>query len=127
MNETQRMINEAGWWKGSWQTFWQMPQGEREALAFQETGCEAAVPTWKQNSARDCVHLGCQVRRGKVSKVDACRRILQAERQRGWLQDVSDERFQQILDAMLPKVSQTGIWDPWELGWQLIVFSAIAA
>lgn len=122
-------IAEIGWFDGDENDWYKIPMKERETLAFNATGCEVAFPTWEPPV--DCVHIGCRARRGEVPKICILNHGLNAELT-NWLRFHLESKKGRIYLAhlfrgMRAEARRTGIYDPWKLSWQTIVFGGIAA
>lgn len=118
-------IVRAGWWKGTLESFYDLPTKEREKIAFEATGCEVAAPTWE--APVDCCHVGCQIRRGEKHPVYATNCILRGEAYRGWLRFADRTAKAKTFRAVRKACKATGIFDPWELpgGWQALVYTGV--
>jgi hypothetical protein len=124
------MIREAGWFKGTQQSWRDLTEQEREDRSFQATGCEVAYPTWK--APVDCLHISCQIRRGEKAPIMLTNRILRSELESGYLRFGKEStegriRLGRICRAIRRAAITTGIYDPWKLpgGWQTLVVAAI--
>ncbi len=118
-------MKESNWWKGTQNEWCDLLLQERERIAFEKTGCDAAWPLW--HAPVKCLHVGCRIKRGELPPIAETEAVLNGERENGWLRFMSEERYQQLRDAMLKYAEKTGIYDPWKQpgGWQAMVFSAI--
>lgn len=121
-------IKRAGWWLDSEKAWQELPLERREEIAFVRTGCRVAYPTWERPV--DCVHTECQIRRGELPRIALTNRVLRSEASNGWLQGMRQEnraKLAVIFRAYRKTARETGIYDPWKLGWQGIVLPAVTA
>jgi hypothetical protein len=126
----EQMIEDAGWFKGSREDWARLTHEQREDIAFAGCGCAVAYPTWE--GPVDCVHPGCQIRRGEKQPIYLTDCILRGEMDNGWLRfDKATKagriRLARLVRAIRRKARETGIYDPWKMegGWQVMVGSAI--
>ena len=113
------------WYKGTEAEWQRLPMEERENLAFTATGCEVAYPTWE--SPVDCVHGGCQVRRGEVKPIRRVNGALRYERESGWLRFQTDRKVLATLYRHLRnEARRQQVWDIWKLDWQAVVYTGIS-
>jgi hypothetical protein len=120
------LIVDAGWWLGTEAEWRALPLEQREEIAFIRTGCRIAYPTWERPV--DCVHTECQIRRGELPKIALTNRILLSEASTGWLRFMREEnrgRLAKVFRAYRKAARETGVYDPWKIGWQLMVYSAV--
>jgi hypothetical protein len=129
-DSTNDRIRRAGWFDGDERSWQALPMAEREDIAFHATGCAVAYPTWE--GPVDCVHTGCQIRRGEIPAIALTNRILRSEAQSGWLRFLPDSRdgrikLARIYRAIRSQAIETGIYDPWKIpgAWQVMVSSAV--
>lgn len=127
---TNDRIKAAGWFKGSERQWGDLTHESRKDLAFAGCGCEAAYPTWP--GPVDCVHVGCQIRRGEKKPLIMTNRILRYEMESGWLRFSKDSgegrtHLGRLVRAIRNRALETGIYDPWDLpgGWQAIVATGV--
>jgi hypothetical protein len=129
---TDDRIRAAGWFPGTQKQWESLSHERRKDLAFAGTGCEVAYATWE--APVDCVHAGCQVRRGEIKPLVQTNRILRYEMDSGWLRfgkESSEGRVQlaRLIRAIRAAACATSIYDPWQLpgGWQGMVGTALSA
>ena len=127
---TDQRIERAGWFKGSERDWQALSHEERQDIAFAGCGCEAAYATWE--GPVNCVHIGCQIRRGEKAPLIMTNRTLKAEMCNGWLRFGKETRagrirLARLISAIRSKAQETGMYDPWQLpgGWQGMVGSAV--
>jgi hypothetical protein len=127
---TDERIRDAGWFKGSERQWQALTHEQRQDLAFAGCGCEAAYATWE--GPVDCVHPGCQIRRGEKPKIHLTNCILKGEMYNGWLRfdkETTEGRLHlaRLIRGIRRNAVKTGIYDPWKMegGWQAMVASAI--
>jgi hypothetical protein len=119
-------IQLAGWWKGTEREWQALTMPEREAIAFAATGCRVAYPTWE--APVDCCHVECRIARGEQPKIALTNAVLRGEAESGWLRFTKQEdrkRLAKIFRAYRKAARETGVYDPWKIGWQGMVFPAI--
>jgi hypothetical protein len=129
---TDDRIRQAGWFPGTERDWQALSHDQRQDLAFAGCGCEVAYPTWE--GPVDCVHAGCQVRRGEIPSIAVTNRILRYEMASGWLrfglESTAGRRdLARLIRAIRRRAIATGVYDPWKLegGWQGMVGAAISA
>jgi hypothetical protein len=118
------MIADSGWWiegESAWQ---KLPRAERERIAFERTSCKFAYPTWERPV--NCLHLDCRIARGELPKIAETNCVLRAEMHSGWLRFIEDrQKLARICRAYRKAARETGVYDPWKLGWPGMVFPAV--
>jgi hypothetical protein len=124
----EERIREAGWWKEPEAAWRALPLAERERIAFGATGCLIAYPTWP--APVDCAHPGCQVKRGELPRIALMNLVLRHEARTGWWRDfrttsAGRQRLARMFRAYRRKARETGIYDPWKISWEGIVFPAV--
>lgn len=120
MRQTEQYSN---WYKGTPKEWEALSLEEREALAFAGTGCLCAWPRWQ--APVDCVHPKCQISRGEKPAIYLTNCILKAEAYNGWLRFNDRQTNAKIFRVYRNAARKTGIYDPWKLGWEIMVGSAI--
>src|SRR5258708_32364112 len=97
-------------------------------IAFERTGCRVAYPTWQRPV--DCCHIECRIARHELPKIALTNAVLRGESHSGWLRFLRTEnrpRLAAIFRAYRKAARETGVYDPWKIGWQGMVFPAITA
>lgn len=119
-------IRRAGWFKGTEKQWQALSHEDRKDIAFKGCGCEVAYPTWQ--GPVDCVHIGCQIRRGEKQPIIETNRRLQNEIERGWLRFAKEStegrvNLAKLVRAIRKRAIETGVYNPWDMegGWQAMV------
>lgn len=128
---TDDRIRQAGWFPGTERDWQALDHETRKDLAFAGCGCEVAYATW--SGPVDCVHTGCQIRRGEIKPLIMTNRILRYEIERGWLRFGKEStegrrNLGRLVRAIRRQALATGVYDPWKMpgGWQALVGTALA-
>jgi hypothetical protein len=117
------MIVDAGLWLDGEPAWRALSLTRREQIAFERTACKFAYPTWE--TPVNCAHLDCRIARGELPKIAKTNSILRAEMGSGWLRFIEDrQRLARIVRAYRKAAHETGVYDPWDIGWQDMVFAA---
>lgn len=122
------LIVDSGWWLGTEKDWQALPLAKREEIAFTRTGCAVAYPTWQRPV--DCVHTHCQILRYELPKIALTNRILRSEAESGWLRFLKQENRKQlaaIFRAYRKAARESGEYNPWRIGWELMVYGGFAA
>ena len=123
----EERIERAGWFHGSERDWQSLPLAERDRLAFAATGCAVAYCTW-QAPVNGC-HIGCRVMRGEIPAICQMNHALLAEKG-NWLRGLTEskagrKRLAAMFRAFRKQARATGVYDPWKIGWQAIVYGGL--
>jgi hypothetical protein len=123
------LIRQAGWFEGTEEDWWALPEQERHDRAFAATGCEIAYPSWPRDDWGSCLHVNCRIRRGELPRIAAVNRVLQAEMTEGWLRlnmrSKEGRKTNAAISRAVRKMArETGIYDAWQF-WPLIVYGGL--
>lgn len=122
------LVIDSGWWLDTEAAWKRLPMEQREQIAFIRTGCAVAYPTWERPV--DCCHTECRILRGELPKIALTNVILRNEASSGWLRFLKTEnrkRLAAIFRVYRKAARETGIYDPWKIGWQGMVLPAVTS
>lgn len=118
--ENMKHAHWSTWYSGSKADWDSLSYDDHREVAFLHTGCEVAWPTW--TAPVECVHAGCQVRRGEKPAIHLVNGSLRYEITTGWLRfvDRTDRDARESLAATLRGIrrvyfttGETDIWKCW--------------